>query len=312
MMMTDTRAPRPTDLVALVTFDGEVRENLAVTREHLVEPQSAPRPLSAAIAQWLHRGRRTWISIVEREIRGIATARDLAARRAWQIDGLIETQSGDDGDSVLGDLLAQASVAAAEAEATHLVLRTPADGPAALAARQAGFQPVVLERVWGGHLRPSGAPGTVEVREATPADTQAMFQVYSHAWPVEARQALAMTLDEWEAVQEHRWLERGGVLVAEQAGRVAGYARHARTGQCSLVVTPGAADVAAALVEALGVRLAEADRHVALVAACGATEETALRGAGLTPERELALLCKRIARPVRDEAYVRAGVPITG
>jgi len=59
MTMTDTRAPRPTDLVALVTFDDEVRENLAVTREHLTEPPSAARPLSAAIDQWLHLGRRT-------------------------------------------------------------------------------------------------------------------------------------------------------------------------------------------------------------------------------------------------------------
>ena len=36
--MTDTRAPRPTDLVALVTFDEEVRENLAITRDHLGVP----------------------------------------------------------------------------------------------------------------------------------------------------------------------------------------------------------------------------------------------------------------------------------
>ena len=58
--MSEAHAPRATDLVALVTFDGQVRENLAVTREHLGEERRPPRPLSAAIEQWLHLGRRTW------------------------------------------------------------------------------------------------------------------------------------------------------------------------------------------------------------------------------------------------------------
>src|SRR5688500_3779937 len=52
---------RPTDLVALVTFDGEIYENQAVPREHLVRPSAAPRPLGAAIEQWLGLGRQTWI-----------------------------------------------------------------------------------------------------------------------------------------------------------------------------------------------------------------------------------------------------------
>jgi len=48
------------------------------------------------------------------------------------------------------------------------------------------------------------------------------------------------------------------------------------------------------------------------VSTCGATEEDALRRAGLAPGEEFALLCRRIARPVREEGYARAGIPITG
>lgn len=309
--MTDTRAPRPTDLVALVTFDGEVRENLAVTRAHLTQPSAPARPLSAAIAQWLHRSRRTWISVAGREIRGIATARDLSARTAWHLDTLIATGADEGDPGVLRDLLRQASTAAAEAEVTHLVLRTPEGSPAQAAAPREGFQPVTLETLWAGRLAPTvdAAPG---VREATPADAHAMFQVYSRTWPVAARQALAMTLDEWMAVQEQRWLERGVTLVAEQGGHVCGYARASRTGQFTLTVAPGAPAAADALLRALATRIAEAERHVTLVAECGSEEAAALRRAGLEPERTFALLCKRIARPVRDEAYARAGVPITG
>ena len=47
------RVPRPKELVALVSFDGELRENQAVTRERLAHPQPPPRPLSAAVEHWL-------------------------------------------------------------------------------------------------------------------------------------------------------------------------------------------------------------------------------------------------------------------
>ena len=33
---------------------------------------------------------------------------------------------------------------------------------------------------------------------------------------------------------------------------------------------------------------------------------------GLEPETDCTLFCKRIARPVRESTYARAGIPITG
>ena len=316
-----TRAPRPTDLVALVTFDEDVRENLAVTRERLAQGNGAPKPLAAAIGEWLHLGRRTWVSVVGRQIRGIATARELAAKHAWEIDTLIEADD-ERSREVLEDLLRQAILAAGETEVTHVLLRTRADGIAAEAAARTGFSLVQAERLWRGQLAPAangtaeGADGTDwRVRDLTEHDTFAAFQVYCRAAPVSARQSLAMTVDEWRAVHDRHWQERGdGTLVAEREGRVVGTARYARgSGQFTLIAEPGADAPTDALLAVIGRRLADADHHLALIAAAGATEDAALRRGGLEGDpAAYALFCKRILHPVREETYARAGIPIIG
>ncbi len=308
-----TRAPRPTDLVALVTFDEDVRENLAVTRERLAQGNGAPTPLAAAFAQWLHLGRRTWVSIAGRQIRGIATARELNARHAWEIDTLID---GDDaeGSEVLEDLLRQAILAAEHAEATHLLMRTRTDGPAAEAASRAGFSRVQAERLWSGRMAaPAGNPAGV--REWTEADSFPSFQVFCRSIPVAARQSMAMTVDEWNAVRDRHWQVRGdGALVVEREQRVVGVARYARaSGQFTFGVEPDAHGAADALLAGLAARLAEAERQFALVPAAGPTEDAALRRAGLEADPEgFALFCKRVLQPVKEETYARAGIPITG
>ena len=104
-MTARTHAPRPTDLVALVSFDGEVYENQAVTREGLGKPSATPHPLAAAIQQWLGRGRHVWIDVRGRQIHGIATARPLAGHDAWLVDTLVDAGAPD--DHVVSALLAQ-------------------------------------------------------------------------------------------------------------------------------------------------------------------------------------------------------------
>ena len=311
--MSPTRAPRPTDLVALVTFDEDVRQNLAITRERIAHGNSAPTPLAAAIEQWLHLGRRTWVTVAGRQIRGIATARELTAKHAWEIDTLIEA---DDSDSraVLEDLLRQAIVMAEDAPVTRLLLRTPADSIAAEAAPRAGFSLVQGERLWSGRLAPTSTT-TSGVRNWTEGDAFASFQVYCRSMPVAARQSMAMTVDEWNAVRDRHWQERGdGALVVEHEGRVVGTARYARgSGQFTLVAEPGAHAATDALVAAIARRLGDVDRHIALIAASGATEDAALRRAGLQVESNAyALFCKRVLRPVREETYARASIPVTG
>lgn len=299
--MNAARPPRPTDLVALVTFDGVVRENQAVTRDRLGRAPGRPRPLSAAVEQWLHLGRRTWVSVRGRSIVGIATARELSAPTAWELDTLID--AGDDPD-VVADLLRQAAESAARAQVTHVLLRTPSDAPAARQAPRAGFAKALDERLWGGHLQIDAAPEGV--RPWRPGDEVACFHLYSRALPVTARSVLAMTREEVVATHERRWHERGPAFVVEREGRVVGLAHRARSGgQFSLMVEPGQREAARALLAAV----AQPGRAVlqrALVPVCGGDEERALAEAGLEPGNEFTLFCHRTARPVLDEAHAAA------
>ncbi|MGE3961595.1 MAG: hypothetical protein AB7F65_07950 [Dehalococcoidia bacterium] len=331
--MTDTRAPRPTDLVALVTFDEEVRENLAITRDHLGVPNEPPRPLAAALEQWLHLGRRMWISLGGREIRGIATARELS-RTAWEIDTLVDAPEG--GEEVIVDLLRQAGRAAREATVTRVLLRTPVGSPAALSAPRAGFRHVVEETLWMGHLPEAvdqstgdGDSAPPEVREATPADTHARFQLYSRAFPVTAREALAMTQDEWQGIEDTRWVDRGAPpsLVEEARGHVRAVLRASSRGQFSLLADPEAPGAGDALLQELRRRLPHSSRDahssrdgsagaVYGLMVSGSAAEEAARRAGLQPAGEYGLFCLRVSHPIREEAreeaFARAGIAIPG
>ncbi len=316
-MSSDRRshAARPTDLVALVTFDDEVRENQAVTFEGLGDPdRSRARPLNAALAQWLHLGRRMWINVDGREVRGIATARDLSAKRAWIVDTLIDAAGEDAGDEVVEDLLGQAVEAAVRAQVTQLLLRTSDDAPGRGAAMRTGFRPALVERLWQGTLVAPAADDAVVVRAAQPADELAQFQIYSRAVPVEARTLLGMTREEWSAVRDRRWIRGGSELVAERDGAV--------TGQCAFLDQDGrikfdlladdagsASTLLAAIVECTGRRPGVAEA-LSLAPRCASAVEQVLAACGLEPGREYIQLCRRIARPVLDETPVRAGMPI--
>jgi hypothetical protein len=305
--MTDTRTPRPTDLVALVAFGEDVRENMAVTRDHLGVPQGSARPLAAAIEQWLHLGRRTWINVSGREIQGIATARDLAAKSAWEIDTLVDAP--DASEEVTVGLLRQAGRAARDAEVTHVLLRTHVDSPAAEAAPRAGFRRVVDERLWIGHLAPGASS---HVRDIRPADAQSRFQVFCRALPATVREALAMTLEEWQAVQDARWMDRGGfMLVDEYEGRLRASLEASSLGQFRLLVESGTPEAGEGILAVAGQRLPGVADHFALVAE-GTAAEDAVRRAGMEPAGEYALFCLRLARPVREESRARAGVVVTG
>src|SRR5438874_4424162 len=89
--MTTARPVRPTDLVALVSFDGRVYPNEAHTWDRLGRQPEGPRLLENALEQWLSfaTGRHPWISIQGQTIRGVASARPRGSRLAWELDCLI-------------------------------------------------------------------------------------------------------------------------------------------------------------------------------------------------------------------------------
>jgi len=307
-----SHAARPTDLVALVTFDDQVRQNQAVTMDSLVDlDQHRTRPLNAALAQWLHLGRRMWINVDGREVHGIATARDLNAKSAWAIDTLIDA-AADDANDVVSDLLGQAIEAAARAEVTHLLLRTLLDAAGREAATRAGFRPALIERLWRGAARAMAPPEGINVRSVVEADELALFQLYSRSLPVEARSLLGMTREEWSALRDRRWLRGGAELVAEREGTITAlvgfHEQHGRV-QLDLVAEP---DDVASVAALLGVVLerASSSEVSALVPRSAASVERVLADAGLAPESEYVQLCRRLARPVLAESPVHAGMPV--
>lgn len=317
--MSDTHAARPTDLVALVTFDGEVRENQAVTRERLGRAPEPSHPLNAALEQWLGLGRQTWLTVQGREVQGIATARELSAKTAWEVDTLIDAEYPSADREVLRDLLRQAAVAAEHAHATHVLLRTAADSAAADQAIRAGFTPALHERLWTGQgldaADADAAPAdAVTVRPVLERDSFALFQLYSRTLPIEARQALAMTFEEWAALRERRWCAHGETLVAVEEDRIVGSLRIGENDERTQFELTLAADAACepagdALLSAARTRLG--DRPVlTLVPTTAGSAERLLRRRGLSPGAAYVLLCRRIARPIREAARVRAGAVI--
>ncbi len=322
--------PRPSDLVALVTFDGEVYENQAVTRERLARPTAAPHPLNAAIEQWLGGRRRTWIDVRGRQINGIATARELASSRAWVIDTLVDASTGPD-QGVVAALLRQAIEAATQHRVTHVLLRAAAGGPAIDAALLTGFKPALSEQLWSGTLPARGAPSRsrATVREAGDEDAFALFRLYNRALPIEGRQALALTLEQWQGIQDRRWLGRGSreYVATDGTDGTSGTSRtdgadgarvcaalrvgHAgETVQFDLLADAGGMDGSAALLDLAAERLADASRVLALVPRCAAPLERLLRERGLQPGAEYTLLSRQTAKPVAARSRVAPEVAV--
>ena len=281
--MTHTHAPRPTDLVALMSFDGEVYENQAITREGLGKPSSAPHALAATIQQWLGRGRHVWIDVRGRQIQGIATARPLAGQDAWLIDTLIDA-GGVAGGGVVTALLSQAADAAVEAGVSKLLLRVRAEAPALPEALRAGFARVVHEELWSSERRDASLPEgaqAVLVRDVEDSDTFALFQLYNRALPIDARQALAVTFEEWRSAQERRWLGRGArELVACEGDRIRGVLQASSGGQFTLLVEPGFEAAGSSLYAAAASQLEGAERLLALQPVCAGTPASMLRAHG--------------------------------
>ena len=302
-----THAPRPIDLVALVTFDDAVYENQAVTRERLSRPSAAPPALNTAIEQWLVRRRHMWIDVNGRQINGIATARSLAADDAWIIDTLIDAtvDSAEAPDSgVVLALLDQAIEAATQGAVTRLLLRTPADAPALDDALRAGFQPALSEQLWAGRTIEVTAPPAegVTVREAVDGDAFELFQLFNRALPFNARQAMAITLAEWEGVQDRRWLTRNArEWVAEEHGRITASLRLSLTNelaQFDLMADGESLRGAQALLATAATQISDREQVLTLAPRAIAPLESLLRDHGLTPQGDYTLVSKRTAQPV--------------
>lgn len=313
--MSSTRVVRPTDLVALVSFDGRVYPNEARTWDRLGSEAGTPPVWSSAVEQWFSfaTGRHTWISIQGQTIRGLLSARRRAARTAWEIDCLIVAAA--DGEAVALDLFDQLTAGAARAGAHKLFLRLDAGSELIPSARKAGFVPYTTEyllRRSGGAGSEAELPDGLTLRPRERADEYALFQLYNRVAPPEVRMVEGADLAEWRAAVERRAGGRGAAdVVGERGGRIVAWLRTGRgddSARFDLMVAPDEWPAVDALI-AWGLRDLGQERPVyAAVPAYAQPVAERMLAAGFVQAGEHALLAKRLTQLVRALKPVRAAV----
>ncbi len=232
--MTRPRAVRPTDLVALVAFDGRVYPNEAKTRSRIGRGDSAPHALGLALEQWFSfaTGCHTWISVKGATLQGLVSARRRASKTVWELDCVINA-ADDDGTVCLG-LLDQALRDAVRSHVERVFLRLSSDSCVLPLARRLGFCAYQHENLMmTSEPRPlrHHLDSLPRFRKATRSDERALFDLYRACTPEQAREAEAVSFDEWRAAQDRSWLTgRVSQQVAQRNGQIVAWYRVARDG----------------------------------------------------------------------------------
>ncbi len=137
-MSGSARGVRPTDLLALVSFDGRVFRDEAITWDRLCRAHEPHSAFESALEGMLSfaTGRHTWISVDGQRIRALVAGRKRGGPLVWEVDTLLAT---DEQPLVASGLLQQLARAARAAGAVRVVLRLAADSSALPIAEAAGF-----------------------------------------------------------------------------------------------------------------------------------------------------------------------------
>ena len=221
--MSSARHPLPTDLVALVSFDGHVYPNEAHPFDRLGLVQPA-RPLERALEQWFSfaTGKNTWVSVRGATIRGLISARPRAKRSAWEVEVLINAT---DDESVALALFSRMTAGVIKQGAERVFLRLKDNSAIRETARAAGFfryGSEVLYKREATHWRPSGSD--LPLRSRAKSDAFGIYQLYMRVAPATVRAIEGLTFREWQAAQE-KWGGRCSDLLLEEDGLITGSVR---------------------------------------------------------------------------------------
>jgi len=307
--MTSVHSVRPTDLVALVAYDGRVYPNEAITRDR-IGTEASPHPLETALEQWLSfaRARHTWISVKGATLRGLVSTRRRGSKAAWEIDCLID--AAEDDASVLTSLLERVIADAGKAGAEKVFLRVPAASDAVERSRHAGFCAYATERLLARRSgAPAAAPAVDGLRRSSRADAEPLFRLYNRWAPEPVRRVEAPTFTEWQAAQERISPTRGTRhRVVERDGRIAGWLRTAVAGEIGrfdLVADPAEPALLDGLIDTALAMLTEQERLFTLVPQFAAGLRERLERRGFAPEDEYALLARPTAERVELPALAQ-------
>ena len=300
--MPSARTVRPTDLVALVAYDGRVYPNEAVTRDR-AGTEASPHPLEAALEQWFSfaTGRHTWISVKGATLRGLVSARRRASKAALELDCLID--AADDDPNVLGSLLERVASDAGRAGAERVFLRVSSGSSVIEIARSAGFLPYLHERLLcATAIAPEAVEPSEGLRRSTRADAYETFRLYNRWTPEPVRRVEGAAFREWQATRETIAARGTQRRVLESEGKVIGWLRTAAAGDAGrfdLMADPERPDVLETLIDAAIGRLRGQPSLLALVPdfAPGLAERLSRRG--FADRGEFVVLAKRLVKPVQ-------------
>lgn len=303
-MSPTARTVLPTDLVALVSYDGHVYSNQAMTLDR-VGTEDSPSPLETAFENWFSfaTGRHTWISVKGPTLRGLASARKRGSKLAWEIDCLINAEDRDPG--VVMSLLDQVTEAAGKSGALKIFLRVPAASEVAAAATKCGFAAYQHEAAYRAATAAIGpAPALPEgLRRRTKADLYATFQLYNASVPEGVRRYEAQTLAEWIAAQEHMGRAAQYVLDGDGGG-LRGWLRIAGDGDAGRFDLLAENDALDALLDAAIAKLSNRETIDALVPAYRESLQMRLEERGFERGEEYIVLSRRTVRPVKATSAV--------
>jgi hypothetical protein len=296
--MSRARYPLPTDLVALVSFDGRVYPNEAKPFDRLGLDERA-RPLEDALEQWFFfaTGKQTYVSVRGATIRGLINARPRGKRTAWEVEALI---NADDDKAVVSSLFSRMLAGIGRVGAERVFIRLDATSTIVRAARDAGFFPYQQQTLYrlGGKAR-AKAP-EIGLRAKSKQDLHGMFQLYMHAVPANVRAIEGATFKEWQAALEP-WGGRTTVLVLDENGAITAWARvqSGQTGRLSILSTSrstGLDDI----IQAAAAKLSKSESLLSLVSEQDAGLAAALERQGFQPVGSYVLMAKRLTKTAQE------------
>jgi hypothetical protein len=306
-MTSTARTVLPTDLVALVSYDGRVYANEAMTADR-TGSEASPHPLETAFEQWFSfaTGRHTWISVKGATLRGLLSARNRGSKLAWEVDCLIDAAR--DNSAPLMSLLDQMTAAAGKSHALRIFLRLPSGTLSEQIAMRCGFVPYRREVLYHRAVASDQkAPLPEGLRRRAKPDLYALFQLYNATVPERERRVEAMTLNEWKAVQEH--LGRTSQYVIERDGRVRGSLRVAADGDIGRFEALGEHDVLDELVDTALTKLANRASMWTLAGEEQLGLRSRLEALGFERGETYSVLCRRTVHQVKATSKALARVP---
>jgi len=201
---------------------------------------------------------------------GLASASTRAEDRVWELDRLFlphdnvrfrdaSFQRYEPWEAYSSELLRVLTQEVGRRRAERVLLRLPSGSPIVPMALAAGFSAYLEETVlegWGGASQATAVTLPAQLREKTPQDDYALFQLVSAATPQSVRVAVGLTFNQWLDTQKS---DRGGRTewVVGINGRITGWlglAQRHRVTRAEVMAHPDNPDLWKELVECALVR----------------------------------------------------------